>query len=98
MATIYDIAKIADVSPMTVSRVLNNKKNISDATRKKVLKAAEELNYIPNLAARSLQSKKSSLLALLITDITNPFFLLLSLAELRTRRIKWLSNAPMQYG
>ncbi|KSU81113.1 transcriptional regulator, LacI family [Fictibacillus enclensis] len=74
MTTIYDIAKRANVSSMTVSRVINNKGNISEATRKKVEDAIKELNYIPNSAAQSLNLKKTKLLSLVITDITNPFF------------------------
>ncbi|MGE7842474.1 LacI family DNA-binding transcriptional regulator [Lysinibacillus sp. NPDC093712] len=74
MTTIYDIAKKANVSPMTVSRVINNKGNISEKTRKKVEAVIQELNYIPNSAARSLNIKKTKLLSLVIPDITNPFF------------------------
>ncbi|MFC7394528.1 LacI family DNA-binding transcriptional regulator [Scopulibacillus cellulosilyticus] len=74
MVTIYDIAKRANVSPMTVSRVINNSKQISESTRQKVQAVIEELGYIPNSAARSLISKKTKILSLLITDITNPFF------------------------
>lgn len=74
MATINDVAKLANVSPMTVSRVINNKGNISEKTRKKVEEAIKELNYIPNAAAQSLTLKKTKLLSLVITDITNPFF------------------------
>lgn len=74
MTTIYDIAKKANVSPMTVSRVINNKGNISEKTRKKVEAVIKELNYIPNSAAQSLNVKKTKLLSLIITDITNPFF------------------------
>ncbi|MBZ9537029.1 LacI family DNA-binding transcriptional regulator [Cytobacillus oceanisediminis] len=74
MVTIYDIAKHANVSAMTVSRVINKSGKISDKTRKKVEDAIKELNYIPNTAAKSLISKKSKILSLLITDITNPFY------------------------
>ncbi|WP_099361626.1 LacI family DNA-binding transcriptional regulator [Fredinandcohnia onubensis] len=74
MTTIYDIAKKANVSPMTVSRVINNTGNISKKTKEKVEKVIKELNYIPNNAARSLTLKHSKILSLLITDITNPFF------------------------
>lgn len=74
MATIYDIAKKANVSPMTVSRVINNAGNISEKTKEKVEQVIKELNYIPNNAARSLTLKHSRILSLLITDITNPFF------------------------
>ena len=74
MTTIYDIAKKANVSPMTVSRVINNSGNIRATTKKRVQEAIEELGYVPNSNARSLTSKKTKLLSLLITDITNPFF------------------------
>ncbi|MDM5227184.1 LacI family DNA-binding transcriptional regulator [Cytobacillus sp. NJ13] len=74
MTTIYDIAKKANVSPMTVSRVINNKGSISEKTREKVEAVIKELNYIPNSAAQSLNIKKTKLLSLIITDITNPFF------------------------
>jgi LacI family transcriptional regulator len=53
-ATIADVAARAGVSPMTVSRVVNADKNVSDTTRGRVLCAVRELNYAPNLAARSL--------------------------------------------
>lgn len=74
MVTIYDIAKKANVSPMTVSRVINNSAKTTETTRKKVESAIQELGYIPNTAARSLVSKSTNLVSLLITDITNPFF------------------------
>lgn len=74
LVTIYDIAKKAKVSPMTVSRVINNSGNIRVATREKVEKAIKELGYIPNEAARSLTSNQTKTLGLILTDITNPFF------------------------
>ncbi|WP_062105907.1 LacI family DNA-binding transcriptional regulator [Bacillus niameyensis] len=74
MVTIYDIAKKANVSAMTVSRVINNAGNISPKTRKKVEAIIEELGYIPNSSARSLTSKKTNILSLMVTDIANPFF------------------------
>jgi len=54
--TIYDIARVANVSKSTVSRVLNNKDNISEESRLRVMKAIEELNYQPNKLARALTS------------------------------------------
>lgn len=74
MVTIYDVAKRANVSTMTVSRAINNSPLIKKETRLKVERAIEELDYIPNRSARSLISKDSKLLSLIITDITNPFF------------------------
>lgn len=60
MITIYDIAEKANVSAMTVSRVINNSGRISEATRKRVRKVMEELNYIPNSMARGLVLQKRS--------------------------------------
>ncbi|WP_028547461.1 LacI family DNA-binding transcriptional regulator [Paenibacillus sp. UNC451MF] len=74
MVTIYDIAKKANVSPMTVSRVINNSPSISEKTRKKVEDIIQELDYIPNKQARSLISKETKLVSLVISDISNPFF------------------------
>ncbi|MGB9857347.1 MAG: LacI family DNA-binding transcriptional regulator [Dictyoglomaceae bacterium] len=61
MVTIRDVAKKAGVSVMTVSRVINGKRNVKESTREKVLKAIEELGYVPNSIARSLILKKTSL-------------------------------------
>ncbi|NLB51844.1 MAG: LacI family transcriptional regulator [Syntrophomonadaceae bacterium] len=74
MATIYDIAKRVGVSPATVSRALNNKGYVKDEVKTQILRAAEELHYIPNAAARSLIYKKTWTIALLLPDISNPFF------------------------
>ncbi|MBB3126089.1 LacI family transcriptional regulator [Paenibacillus rhizosphaerae] len=74
MVTIYDIAQKANVSAMTVSKVINNTGRISEETRRKVKKVMEELNYIPNSNARSLVLQQTQILSLLITDITNPFY------------------------
>lgn len=78
MVTIYDIADKANVSAMTVSRVINNTGRVSEKTRAKVKKVMQELNYVPNQMARSLVLQQSQTLFLLITDITNPFFTTLS--------------------
>lgn len=74
MATIYDIAKKANVSAMTVSRVINNTGRVSEKTRDKVKQVMEEMRYIPNSVARCLVTQESKIVSLLITDITNPFF------------------------
>ena len=74
MATIRDVAKKAGVAPMTVSRVLNNSGYVSPETRSRVESAASELNYVPNMLARSFRSKRTDTLALIVTDITNPFW------------------------
>lgn len=74
MVTIRDVAQRAGVSPITVSRVINNSGYVSEETRRRVRAAIEELNYVPNILARSLRSKRTHTLALVITDVTNPFW------------------------
>ncbi|MGH4140011.1 LacI family DNA-binding transcriptional regulator [Clostridium sp.] len=73
--TMKDIAEMAGVSKATVSMVMNKKDaSISDVTRKKILKIAKEMRYIPNSIARSLSTKKSGTIGIILPDITNPFF------------------------
>lgn len=70
---IYDIAKKCGVSISTVSRVMNNSGAVSEKTRKKVEKAIEEENFIPNGIARSLASNTSKTVGLMVPDIRNFF-------------------------
>lgn len=73
--TIKDIAKMADVSTATVSKIVNHKdQNISQATRQKVLDLIDTHNYVPNRVASSMITKKTHSVGLIIPDITNPFF------------------------
>jgi LacI family transcriptional regulator len=74
MPTIHDVAKRAGVAPITVSRVINNSGYISQETRDRVERAIADLEYVPNALARGLRSKRTNTLALVMTDITNPFF------------------------
>ncbi|WP_156040152.1 substrate-binding domain-containing protein [Alicyclobacillus macrosporangiidus] len=74
MANISDVAKLAGVSPMTVSRVINQSGHVKEETRLRVLRAMKELNYVPNDLARSLVRRRTDTLALIVPDITNPFF------------------------
>lgn len=67
--TIYDIAKMAGVSASTVSRVVNNKENVSAKTRARVIKLLAEHNYVPNEAARGLVMQSSHMVGVLISDI-----------------------------
>lgn len=67
--TIYDIAEMAGVSPSTVSRVINHKPNISQATAERVRKLLEEYHYIPNEGARSLVNQSTKMIGILINDI-----------------------------
>jgi LacI family transcriptional regulator len=62
------------VAPITVSRVVNKYPHVRRATREKVLRAIAELKYIPNAAARGLKRSRSELIALIITDISSPFY------------------------
>lgn len=73
-STIKDVAREAEVSTMTVSRVINKKEYIAPVTREKVLAAIEKLNYQLNTVARSLVAKKTDFIGLLVPDIGNPFF------------------------
>jgi LacI family transcriptional regulator len=74
MPTIRDVAKLAGVAPITASRVISNSGYASDDVRQRVTQAAEQLGYVPNYLARSLRSKRTHTLALVLTDITNPFW------------------------
>ncbi len=75
MATIKDVARLANVSITTVSRVINNKsEGVSEETRQRVLQVMEDLNYQPNRVARGLVTKRTNTLGLILPDITNPFF------------------------
>lgn len=67
-ATIEDVARTAGVSAMTVSRVINGKTNVSDATRSRVLKAIAELRYSPNTAARTLAAGEAIHIGLLYAN------------------------------
>ncbi len=74
--TSKDVARLAGVSRSTVSLVLNKVPNIQLAseTREKVWKAAQELNYQPNVLAQSLKTNRSKIIGLIIPSITNPFY------------------------
>ncbi|MCL4377722.1 MAG: LacI family transcriptional regulator [Actinobacteria bacterium] len=72
--TIKDIAKIAGVSTMTVSRAINNEKYVKAETKDKVFKVISEYGYEPNFFAKSLKSRKSKTIGLIICDIENPYY------------------------
>lgn len=71
---IQDVAKKAGVSISTVSRVLNDYKHVSSDLKDKVMKAVEELEYRPNQVARSLASQKTSLIGIIVPDLTNHYY------------------------
>ncbi|MBN6150564.1 LacI family DNA-binding transcriptional regulator [Xanthomonas sp. AmX2] len=66
--TIDEVAALAKVSPMTVSRVVNGNSNVRDATRERVMRAVDKLGYTPNLAASSLAAAQSTRIALIYSD------------------------------
>lgn len=72
-STIKDVAKMADVSISTVSRVINDSKPVSPEARRRVLHAIEVLDYKPNEVARSLVTKKSNLIGVIVSDIGNAY-------------------------
>lgn len=74
MTSIKDVARLAGVSLMTASRVVNQKGTVSPRNRALVLQAVKDLNYRPNLAARGLRAKRTGLLGFLVPDIENPVF------------------------
>ncbi len=69
-----EVAKRARVSPATVSRVLNNLNVVKSSTRARVMKAVAELNYHPNLHARTLAGGRSHTLGIVVSNMENPFF------------------------
>jgi DNA-binding LacI/PurR family transcriptional regulator len=73
--TLAQVAKRAGVSTATVSRVLNNPDMVKEATRLRVLAAARELNYRPNVYAQTLAGGRSRTLGVIVSNIENPFFL-----------------------
>ncbi len=79
-ATIVDVAKYADVSIGTVSRVVNNVSNCRPETRKRVRLAMEALNFVPNHAARSLKRRSTGQIELVVPDIANPVYVAMAKA------------------
>src|SRR6056297_1396794 len=69
-----EVADKAGVSTATVSHVINGTRFVREETKSQVLKAMEQLDYHPNLAARSLRSQKSNIIGFLVPDISNFFF------------------------
>ncbi|PKO05535.1 MAG: LacI family transcriptional regulator [Chloroflexi bacterium HGW-Chloroflexi-3] len=74
MATIREVAQLADVSVTTVSHVINRTRFVSEETEKRVLSAMQELNYRPNTLARSLRRGETHTIGLIVPDSANPYF------------------------
>src|SRR6201986_2692128 len=72
--TMNDVARIAGVGTMTVSRVLNGSANVAEDTAKRVYRAIEKLGYRPNEMARALRSLKSRTIGLIVPYLYDPFF------------------------
>lgn len=73
--TIHDVASAARVSVSTVSRVLNNKDDVAPETKKRVQQVIDQLGYASNLAARSMRSRKTNLLGLIVPDVGESYSL-----------------------
>lgn len=89
MSTLEDVAKRANVSIMTVSRVINDSGPVSQATRKRVLDVIDELGYRTNLLARSFSLGRSDILAYIVPDISDAYF---------SAVLKGAENACRKYG
>src|SRR6266571_8239102 len=72
--TILDVASLAGVSKSTVSNVVRGVTSVSEATRRRVAAAIEELGYRPNVLARQLVQQRTSILGVVVGDLANPFF------------------------
>lgn len=73
MTSIRDVAKLAGVSPSTVSRVMNGTARVDDEKRQKVERAISETGFKPNEVARSLYKRSSKIIGILVPNIINPF-------------------------
>ncbi|MBX3597546.1 MAG: LacI family DNA-binding transcriptional regulator [Rhizobiaceae bacterium] len=72
--TSRDVARAAGVSQSAVSRAFTDGGKVAPETREKILRAAEAINYVPNIHARSLITRRTGMIALVVGDITNPFY------------------------
>lgn len=72
--TIADVAKVAGVSKQTVSRAINDKGEIKEETRQRILAVVRDLGYRPNRLAQAMGTQRSHMVGLVVPDITNPFF------------------------
>src|SRR4030042_7061599 len=72
--TLADLAAVAGVALMTVSRAVNGKSGVGEDLRQRILELAEEMGYQPNQLARGLATNRSATIGLVVPDNTNPFF------------------------
>lgn len=86
--TMKDIARLANVSQPTVSRVINGNKSVNEEVAKKVLQVIEEVGYVPNKAAQTLKRSQSNIIGVCVTEVYNPYFVeLIETLELECRKI-----------
>lgn len=74
LTSIRDVARLAEVSPATVSRVINGTANVDDEKKQRVLKVIKETGFVPNEVARSLFKRSAKIIGLIVPSIDNPFF------------------------
>ena len=91
--TIKDIARISGVSITTVSRVLNDRPDVSDESRRRVLDVIESTNYIPNNSARDLVKTKSDSIGIVVRGISNAMHLVSSRPSIPGMRISEISRS-----
>ncbi len=72
--TMRDIAKMAGVTQATVSYVINNSEDVSETVKKRVLDAADELDYIPNAVARNLKKRTTNTIGIIVPDVMNSYY------------------------
>src|SRR5512147_2659233 len=73
VVTIQDVARAAGVSVSTISRVINNKDDVAPETTEKVRRVMQELNYTASLVAKSMRSRTSKVIGLILPELTEPF-------------------------
>lgn len=88
MSTMRDVAAVAGVSAKTVSRVVNNDRYVSEDVRTRVLRAIDDLGYVPNSLARSFRSGRDAAIGIAVPDIADPFFARATLAIERVARTR----------
>ena len=100
MVTSRDVAALAGVSQMTVSRVLRDSGNVAPETRERVLRAMDEAGYRPHAAARTMRTRRTATVGVVVADITNPFYPQLleavsgALHDAGQRMVLWNSPDP----
>lgn len=95
--TISDVAQMLGVSRSTISRAMNNSPGVGEELRKKVLDFVEEIGYQPNTIARSLSKGRQSIIALIVSDIRNPFYADLTFLHPEDSSQQWIyADGPEQ--